>query len=251
MIQVQHLSFGIGHTKILRNINLEIRAGEFVAILGPNGSGKTTLMKHLTGDLKAEQGQVFLKQRAIQDYSPQDLALTRSVLEQSLIASFPFIGRQILKMGMMKPDQAAWNHGVRVFELTHLLDKKITEMSGGEVQRINGARVYLQALTKDQGFHSIFLDEPTSALDIGFQIKVMRNFKRLCETGNYAVCAVLHDLNLAKLLADRIVLMKDGRLDFVGYPEEALSPERLCSVFDLNLDDLSSHSHIHPFTKSQ
>lgn len=233
MMKATGVSFYFGKNHIIKNMSLDIYPGQFTAIIGPNGSGKTTFMRILNGDYKIHSGQIIWNNKPLDSYSLMELARNRSVLEQQLQSTFPFTGKQILDLCPFMPTEEDFNRAIEAFTIAPLLKKRITSMSGGEVQRLHAARVYLQALASQNPHHCIFLDEPTSALDIGFQIKVMGAFKKLCVEKGLSVCGIFHDLNLIKLFADRLLMIKNGETFACGEVHKILTEANIKKLYDI------------------
>ncbi|MER3389358.1 MAG: heme ABC transporter ATP-binding protein [Microcella sp.] len=221
---------------ILSDIDLQVRAGEILALVGPNGAGKSTLLSVLSGDALPDQGQVTLLGRPIGDYRALELARLRSVLTQSNAVSFPFRVIEIVQMGRNPwmrnstpdEDREAVIRAVEAADVEHLLGRRFTSLSGGEQARVSLARVLAQSTD------IVLLDEPTAALDLRHQEEVMRVARDLAAQGR-AVVVVVHDLSLAGAYADRIALLAEGRLDALGAPADVMTAERVSRVYGLDV----------------
>ena len=193
---------------VLSDITLEVIPGEVLALVGPNGAGKSTLLSVLSGERHPDAGTVTLDDRPLSSYSPLDLARRRSVLTQENTLSFPFRVREVLEMGrspwartpQLADDERALAAAADRADVAGLLDRRFTELSGGERARVSLARV----LAQDTAI--VFLDEPTAALDLRHQEDVLRVARELAADGR-AVVVVLHDLSLAGAVADRVGLL--------------------------------------------
>ncbi len=241
MITAQDISFYYGKNHIIKNISLNLNPGQFTAIIGPNGSGKTTLMRLLNGDYRTYSGQITFANRPLETFKLSELAKQRSVLEQHIYSTFPFTGRQILDLCPFKATEIDFGLVLQEFTIAPLLTKKITSMSGGEIQRLHAARVFLQAVASRNPHHCIFLDEPTSALDIGFQIKIMGAFKRLCISRGLSICAIFHDLNLTKIFADQLLMLKRGESFALGKPQNILTDSNIKHLYDIEQSQYSTN----------
>lgn len=222
--------------EILAAIDLEVRAGEVLALVGPNGAGKSTLLSVLSGDLRPTDGTVELFGRSVGAYRALELARRRSVLTQANAVSFPFRVIEIVQMGRspwlrtaeLADDQLAVTTAIEATDITHLLGRRFTSLSGGEQARVSLARVLAQTTP------IVFLDEPTASLDLRHQEEVMRLVRHLAAEGR-AVVVVVHDLSLAGAYADRIALLDRGRLDAVGTPHEVMTADRVGRVYGLDV----------------
>jgi iron complex transport system ATP-binding protein len=226
----------VGAKTLLDDVSLGVAPGEVVALVGPNGAGKSTLVRVLAGELKPASGNVTLKGRAIQSYGPRELAMHRAVLSQNISVAFPFTVGEVVRMG------AGDRHGRAINELAECAladvdlaafsDRIIGTLSGGEQQRAHFARVLVQ-LACGEAAHGpglLLLDEPTASLDLKHQLDMLEAVGR-CARRGVAVVAILHDLNLAAMSADRIVVLDQGRVAAVGTPAETVTNELLARVF--------------------
>ena len=234
-------AFGVGVTidghEILRDVSLEIHAGEVLALVGPNGAGKSTLLSVLSGDVRATAGSVEIDGRDIRSVRHLELARLRSVLTQENQVSFPFTVAEVVEMGRSPwartgsgdDDAAAIAAAIEATDVAHLVTRRFTSLSGGEKARVSLARVLAQQTS------TVFLDEPTAALDLRHQEDVMATAAQIARGGR-AVVVVVHDLSLAGAYADRVALIARGRLESVGSPAEVLTAERVQRVYGLPVE---------------
>jgi iron complex transport system ATP-binding protein len=223
---------------IVSDVAFTARAGELTAIAGPNGSGKTTTMKAVSGELRYH-GSVRLNGNEVRTLQPWQLASVRGVLPQASSISFPFTVREIVRMGLtsglnLHPEKAEETAlaALAAVDLGGFEGRFYQELSGGEQQRVQLARVLCQIAEPvvDGKPCWLLLDEPVSSLDISHQLTIMRLARDFCQRGG-GVIAVMHDLNLTALFADRIVLMKSGRVAASGSIRDVLTDDVLLSVF--------------------
>jgi iron complex transport system ATP-binding protein len=236
IVTARGVTYRVGGKTLLDSVSLSVAAGEYVALVGPNGAGKSTLLRVLAGELRPHAGSVALKDRPLASYTPRDLALHRAVLSQSTHVAFSFTVGDVVRMG------AGDRHGRAIDELTEralsdvdlaaFSERIITTLSGGEQQRAHFARVLMQ-LACGEAAHGpglLLLDEPTASLDLKHQLDLLEAVGR-CARRGVAVVAILHDLNLATLSADRIVVLDDGRVAADGAPPETVTDDLLARVF--------------------
>jgi iron complex transport system ATP-binding protein len=231
------VSVVIDGQQILTDIDLEIRAGEVLALVGPNGAGKSTLLSVLSGDLRPTRGSVTVDGRDIRDIRHIELARLRSVLTQENQVSFPFTVTEVVEMGRSPwqrtssrdDDERAIAEAIQATDVSHLAARRYTSLSGGEKARVSLARVLAQ------GTPTVFLDEPTAALDLRHQEEVMSTAAGLARSGR-AVVVVVHDLSLAAAYADRVALVASGRLETAGTPEEVFTAERVGRIYGLPVE---------------
>ncbi|WP_226086382.1 heme ABC transporter ATP-binding protein [Mesobacillus sp. S13] len=245
MITVKNLTGGYAGGEVLKGISFQVGKGELFGILGPNGSGKTTLLKMISGALESREGDIELDGRPLTQYTPKQLARMMAVLPQHSDQAFPYSVKETVSLGRYA-HQKGWFHSwseedeqivVKVMDqtgITHLQEKSIVELSGGEKQR-----VYLaQALAQQPRI--LLLDEPTNHLDLSFQKELLDLLKKWAAEEELTVVSIFHDLNLASLYCDRLLLMENGELLIVDSPVEVLKEERIKSVYKT---EIKNHPH--------
>jgi iron complex transport system ATP-binding protein len=242
MIDVSNLSVRLAGKPVVEDISFTAEAGTLTAICGPNGSGKTTTMKAISGEL-AYRGSARMNGTEIAGLKAWQLAEMRGVLPQASSISFPFTVREIVRMGLTSgrnrhPEQAdrTATEALAAADLDGFEGRFYQELSGGEQQRVQLARVLCQISEPiiDGRPCWLLLDEPVSSLDISHQLTIMTLARQFCRRGG-GVIAVMHDLNLTALFADRMVLLKGGRLQARGSVEDVLTDRHLQDVFGCNL----------------
>ncbi|EKF36347.1 heme ABC transporter ATP-binding protein [Bacillus xiamenensis] len=237
MIQVKEVRGGYGEKEVIRGVSFEVNQGEFLGILGPNGSGKTTLLKMIAGVLAPKSGQVYLNAHPVQSYRPKALAQKLAVLPQKTDQAFSFTVEETVQFGRY-PYQKGWLQSVTkedvqvvstVMEQTDVAqfkDQSIHELSGGEQQR-----VYLaQALAQRPEY--LLLDEPTSFLDLAYQKELLDLIREETSSSRLTVIGVFHDVNIASLYCDRLLLLHEGKAEMLGDPHHVLTTERINRVYE-------------------
>ena len=246
MMQGKNLGFARGGKTILHDVGVEVRPGEVLAVLGPNGSGKSTLMHLLAGTEKPDHGSVFLDDIPLARLSPLQQAQKRAVLQQSSQVSFPFTVEEIVLLGRTphitgaeRPvDYDIMRKALAAVQAEELMGRRFPTLSGGEQQRVQFARVLAQLWEVEGGY--LLLDEPTSALDPKYQHGILRHAKSLAVKG-MGVCAVLHDLQLASLYADKVLLLKEGRVVAYGPVAEVLTETQVSELFEVPVKAVEQH----------
>lgn len=243
MIEARDVAVAIGRKKIISNVDFDLKPGEIAAVVGPNGSGKSTFMKALSGDLPFT-GAIRLNGRDIGAMKAWESASVRAVLPQASALSFPFTVREIVKLGLLggrsgalagEEDRLPERALARV-DLEGFAGRFYQELSGGEQQRVQLARVLCQiwAPVLDGQPRYLLLDEPVSSLDIRHQLIIMNIARDFAKRGG-GVVAILHDLNLTAMYADRVYVMHRGRLAAAGTPADVLSDDLMSRVFECRL----------------
>jgi iron complex transport system ATP-binding protein len=243
MIEARNVSVSIGGRTIVSDVDFEVRPTELVAVVGPNGSGKTTFLKGLSGEL-SYTGRVAINGRDLSGMKPWEAASQRAVLPQATSLSFPFTVREIVRLGLTGGRSGALageeerlpERALARVDLDGFAGRFYQELSGGEQQRVQLARVLCQVWSPVLGGvpRYLFLDEPVSSLDIRHQLIIMNLAREFADRGG-GVIAILHDLNLAAMFADRIFVMHHGRLAAAGPPQDVLKNELISKVFECDL----------------
>ncbi|WP_280262046.1 heme ABC transporter ATP-binding protein [Nocardia wallacei] len=218
--------------RVLDHVDLEVVAGQILALVGPNGAGKSTLLAALSGELDLATGTVELDGRPIAHWAPVDMARRRAVLPQNHTVGFPFTAREVVTMGRspwartprQDHDEAAIAAALAATDTEHLAARPFPALSGGERARVALARVLAQDTP------TLLLDEPTAALDLGHQEQVLRLARARAADGA-AVVVVLHDLGIAAAYADRVAVLDGGRLAAAGAPRDILTTDLLSLVY--------------------
>ncbi|HET6429427.1 MAG TPA: ABC transporter ATP-binding protein [Phycisphaerae bacterium] len=239
-LSVEGLSFAYGDGKrVLDGIALTARTGQLVCLLGPNGSGKTTALRCMLGLLKPGGGKVQLDGRAVADYTRRQLARVMAYVPQFPTSAFAFDCRQIVMMGRFarmgslglsgEADRQVVRQAMVMTETTGFAERTLEELSGGEAQRVMIARALAQQP------EVLLLDEPTSHLDVRHQMGIYRMMVRLAHDWPMAVVCVSHDVNMAARFADRLVLLRDGRVVAAGTPAEVIRADVLRETYSIEV----------------
>ncbi|WP_421703715.1 heme ABC transporter ATP-binding protein [Aliiroseovarius sp.] len=235
MLNATDITVHLGHKQILQGINFRAEPGQLTSIVGPNGSGKTTLLRAVTGEA-AFGGQVTLNDQDITRARPWQLAAIRGVLPQATPLSFPFTVFEVVRLGLTHGLDAGHDdlvpRALARVGLTGFEGRFFQELSGGEQQRVQLARVLVQVWhpVAEGEPRWLFLDEPVSALDIGHQLQVMQIARDFADAGG-GVVAVMHDLNLTAMFSDSVALIAEGRLMAQGAPEDVLCDAQLSTAY--------------------
>jgi iron complex transport system ATP-binding protein len=238
VIEARSLTIRAGKATLVDNVTLRVAQGETIALVGPNGAGKSSLLRALSGEIAPAAGQVLLKNKRLASYGPRELALERAVLAQSVEVAFPFTVAEVVRMGAGDRRGAFVGEAVETalqqVDIANLRGRIITTLSGGEQQRAHFARILVQLACGEAecGPGLLLLDEPTSSLDLRHQLDLLAIVKR-CAARKIAVIAVLHDLNLASMFADRIVMLQRGRIAADGPVSQTITDAMLQRVFDV------------------
>ena len=233
-IQVKNLRFSIDNKEILKDISFDIPKGSFVGIIGPNGSGKSTLLKNIYRLYKPSSGKIILDNKDLSKMKDKECAKEIAVLAQESNSQFDFTVEQIVKMGRYPYKSVIEDYSKDDLKMVLEMLKKVglddysyrsfSNLSGGEKQRAIIAR----ALVQNTDF--LILDEPTNHLDIGYQIQLMDLVKSM----NITTLSAIHDMNIASMYCDYLIVMKDGQIKKFGNVEEVITSETLKEIFGVN-----------------
>lgn len=241
-LDVRNLSFSYDKKQILNDINLSFSKGKFYSIIGPNGSGKSTLIKNLSKIIEPDHSTVFIDDEDICTLNNKRLARMMAVVPQNILIDYDFSVFDIVMMGRSPykrrfeefnaEDERIVEKYMKITNTWDQRDELITELSGGETQRVIAAR----ALSQETDI--ILLDEPTSHLDIQYQIEFLNIFKKL--RNEKVIIVVLHDLNLASMFSDEIILINYGKVTAKGKPQEVITRENIKSVYNISVEILQN-----------
>lgn len=235
----RHLSVHLAGFDLLRNINLEVKAGQVTAVVGPNGAGKSSLLRALTGELQLSHGEVLLNNRELNWWPAGERAQMLAVLPQHAPLNFPFTAEEVVALGRIPHDSGRQRDGdivsaaLKRLDASYLQKRFYTQMSGGERQRVQLARALAQIWEPcASGERILVLDEPTAAFDLSHQQMTLKLVRELAEQG-VAVLLVIHDLNLAAQCADNLLVLHCGEVAIQGAPAAVLSEQLIREVFNV------------------
>ncbi|HEX7594316.1 MAG TPA: heme ABC transporter ATP-binding protein [Anaerolineae bacterium] len=241
LLGADKITFAYDDHAVLRDVDIDLPRGALVALLGPNGSGKTTLLKILCGILPPRAGRVAWNGGNLAALKRREVARRIALVPQELIVPFAFTVRELVGLGRtphvrplfgeMARDRAAVEQAFELTETGTFADRFFGELSGGERQRVVIAMALAQVLGDSADDAVLLLDEPTVHLDINHQIEVLELIRKLNRERGLTVLATMHDLNLASLYFDRLILLNEGRVVTQGTPRQVLSKERVKDIF--------------------
>jgi len=240
-IRIRDIEFYYNSTKILDGITLEVREGENLYIIGPNGAGKTTLLKVIARVLEPLKGVVYIDGKDYRLYNPRELAKMISYVDPHIDRSIPstvyhflltarYPHQRSLQIVESEDDVVAIDRVAKAFAIDHLLDRRLDQLSSGELQRVVIARAFVQEP------EILLLDEPSAFLDIRYRMEVLEYVKRFISSSNRIAVVAIHDLYLASLYADRIAVLSNGRIVAVGTPEEVFSSRVIEDVYGVKIE---------------
>ncbi len=249
MLSARNISFAYTDTLTLTGVSLDLPSNSMRALIGPNGSGKTTLLRLLAGILTPARGVVEWQGLDIRKFSRREMARQIGLVPQELNLAFGFTVREMVMLGRTPhlgafagpthQDRQVVENILHLAEIEPLAGRLVTELSGGEKQRVVIAMALAQVYDVMQSAESavrpsavLLLDEPTVHLDINHQIEILELLKRLNRDRGLTVLATMHDLNLAALYFEELVMLQRGSIVASGSPTSVLNAERIRQVFN-------------------
>ena len=239
IVKLEHVGFRYNEHWVLKDVSLEAEEGQFIGILGPNGSGKTTLLNVIDGIIKPQEGEIWINGTSSNKLKRENLAKIIAVVPQESLMIFPFTVQEVVLMGRA-PHLGKWRfegetdfkiarQAMEMTDTISLMSRSMNALSAGERQRVLIARALAQQP------RIMLLDEPTAFLDIKHQIDFFDLIKALNKNQTLTVIGVTHDINLASLYCDRIILLRDGHIHCMGSPEEAIAESHIKEVYETNV----------------
>ena len=238
VLEVNGVTFGYERAPLLYDVQLQVRQGEMVGLLGPNGSGKTTLLRLVSGFLLPQHGKIILDGRNLQNWGRRGIARNIAVVPQELHVPFAFTVEQMVSLGRTpyinwlgsrnSNDDNIVQDAMLATDVIALAKRIFNELSGGERQRV------MVAMALAQQPKLLLLDEPTAHLDIKYQIEMLELVQKLNRERDVTVIAALHDLNLAARYFPRLVLFQRGIVADAG-PAQVLEPHLLKRVYGIDV----------------
>ena len=238
-LQISQVYFSYLNGLVLHDINLSIRTGEMIGLLGPNGSGKTTLIKLASGILKPKQGEIRLNGSVLSQLSRKSVARSLAVVPQQFHIPFAFTVGEVVMLGRIpflkafaeesKADKQFVSNAMALVGISELKERRFDELSGGERQKV------ILAMALVQQPRLLLLDEPIVHLDITHQVEILELVKGFNVEQGLTVIGAMHDLNLAALYFDRLVLLKGGKVWADGTPAQVLTEDIIRDVFSASV----------------
>lgn len=242
MLEVNSLNVAYNGRMVLKNLSFQLPAGLMLGIIGPNGAGKTTLVRALSGVLPPVSGQVRVAGEDLFVLKPGDRARRVAVVPQARNLPPAFTGYELVLMGrtahlnwlgnVTRKDEACVHQALERASALDLADRRVSELSGGEQQRLLLAR----ALAQESPL--LLLDEPTTHLDLQYQFGLLDQVRDLVRQDGLTVLVVLHDLNLVARYADQVGLLVKGEMCALGPASDVLQPDLLSRVYQIPLQVL-------------
>ncbi len=235
MIKISNLNFSFDDKLILNNINLTVKRGQLVGLIGANGSGKTTLLKCMIG-LYPTKHAVYLDDNPIEYYTYKKRAKKIALMHQSEMINFDFSCFDVVALGrfaylgsfgtLSANDRQVITQQMQVTGTTEFSKRAITQLSGGERQRI----MFAKTLVQESPF--LLLDEPSSTLDIKHEREIFEMAIKLA-ANNFGIMMSIHNIRLAAKYCQRLILLSGGKIIADGSPEQVITRQNLKTAYDV------------------
>jgi len=236
LLRTENLIAGYGKHMIIQGINFSVNSGEIVTLIGANGAGKSTLLKTIANQLAPLAGTVYLHEKA--GISERELARIMSVVLtvridpelmtcEDVVSSgrYPYTGR----LGILSEhDRQKVAEAMEMTHVTELCDNAFSQLSDGQRQRVMLARAVCQEP------EILVLDEPTSFLDMKHKLELLMLIRRLAKEKQIGIILSLHELDLAERVSDRILCIRNGKIDRAGTPEEIFQDDYIKELYQIS-----------------
>ena len=239
IINIEKLNYSYGRKEVLKELSLDIDENKLTGIIGPNGCGKSTLAKNIIKYINGKFESFKIMDTDIRELTHKKIAQLISYIPQKSIIipnisvfDYVLLGRfPLLKNSWdnyTKKDYEIVENNINLLNIKELRDRNIETLSGGELQKALLARALAQEAK------ILLLDEPTSALDLNNAVEFMKILKNISIQKEISVIIIIHDLNLASLFCDSLIILKNGRFIEKGSPKEVINEENIKSVYNLD-----------------
>ena len=239
IINIEKLNYSYGRKEVLKELSLDIDENKLTGIIGPNGCGKSTLAKNIIKYINGKFESFKIMDTDIRELTHKKIAQLISYIPQkstiiSNISVFDYVllGRfPLLKNSWdnySEKDYEIVENNISLLNIEELRDRNVETLSGGELQKALLARALAQEAK------ILLLDEPTSALDLNNAVEFMKILKNISIKKEISVIIIIHDLNLASLFCDSLIILKDGKFIEKGSPKEVINEKNIKSIYNLD-----------------
>jgi iron complex transport system ATP-binding protein len=235
---IDGIRFGYNGTELLHGIEFEIKSGELVGLIGPNGSGKSTLLRLMNGILKPKMGTIFMEGRELNKMKIDEIARICANVPTEFSEDFNLSVQELVALGRYPFSKGMWwdsredeemvVEAMKKYGVDHLRDRRFSELSSGEGQRVLLAKAMVQCP------RIMLVDEPSAHLDLRYKLEVMEHLRDML-SGNVTIVIASHDLNLLAKYCDKVIILSKGRIVAMGTPEEVITPEIVGNVYGVDV----------------
>ncbi|GAA0719027.1 heme ABC transporter ATP-binding protein [Halorubrum trapanicum] len=236
LLSASDVAVSFGDLDVVSGVDLRVEPGSLVGLVGPNGAGKTTVLRAVTGAVEPDAGTVEIGGDPAASLSAKEVGRRVASVPQATNLAFDFRVRHVVEMGRTPhlgrfdghgvEDDAAVDAAMAAADVDRFADRSITEVSGGERQRVLLARALAQAAPL------LLLDEPTASLDVNHAVETLELVREFVDDGDRGAIAAIHDLDAAARYCDEVVVLANGGVRAAGPPESVLSADAVGAAFD-------------------
>ena len=237
VLRAKDLAAGYDGRAVVRDVSFAVRSGEIVTLLGPNGAGKSTVLKSIAMQLEAIAGTVYLREQPANEIDLNKIAKELSILNTDRVRAERLTARDVVSLGrypytgtlgILSPhDRAVVDETMERLRVAELAGRDFDALSDGQRQRVMLARALCQEP------EVLVLDEPTSFLDVRYQLELLTLLRQLVRERGLAAVLSLHELELARRVADTLVCVRDGAVDRAGAPEDILTDRYIEELYQM------------------
>ncbi len=237
ILSAKDLCAGYGAGLVVRDVSFSVRSGEIVVLIGPNGAGKSTIIKSISRHLASKENTVFLDGKALETIDSNELAKQMSILTTERIRTDRMTVRDVVSLGrypytgtlgiLSEQDREIVERIMERTAVSELAGRDFEALSDGQRQRVLLARALCQEP------RVLVLDEPTSYLDVRYQLELLALLRELVREKELAIVTSLHELELARRVADTVVCVRDGVVDRAGKPEEIFTDRYIEELYQM------------------
>jgi iron complex transport system ATP-binding protein len=235
ILRAENVTLGYGKKTVIHDITFSVPQGSVFGIIGPNGAGKTTIFRALSRLVTPWKGAVLFRGADVGGIPRREFARKVAVIPQFRSVPPPFTVREFVSMGryphggrlarLSREDDRIIEEALELLSVKDFAHTLVSSLSGGEMQRVFLAQGLVQSP------ELILMDEPIAHLDIGQKIKTLDLMRSLSARKGLTALVILHDLNLAGMYCDSLVMMAKGGIHAAGKPEEVLTEKNIMDVY--------------------
>lgn len=242
------MSVGYQGEPLIQNIEFGLDQGEILTLIGPNGAGKSTILKSIAGQLKLIGGAVYLDKKELARMSGTELSQRMAVVFTEKLKTELMTCKDVVATGrypytghfgiLSKEDYFVIEEAMGLVHVTEIRNQDFTKISDGQRQRVMLARAICQEP------EIIILDEPTSFLDVKYKLEFLSLLQELRVRKGLTVIMSIHELELAKIISDKILCLKGGYVERCGTPEEIFESDFIKRLFDIKEDRFAGNEKL-------
>ena len=237
-LAIDGVCFGYNGTDVLNDVRFEAHSGELIGLIGPNGSGKSTLLRLMNGILRPKRGTIIMEGQELDKLKIDEIARRCANVPTEFSEDFNLSVQELVALGRYpfskglwwdtSEDEALVTEAMKKYGVYHLRERRFSELSSGEGQRVLLAKAMVQCP------RVMLVDEPSAHLDLRYKLEVMEHLREML-SGNVTIVIASHDLNLLARYCDKVMILSKGRIVAMGTPEEVITQEMVAEVYGVDV----------------